>query len=116
MSAYEFDLFSAFTANPFGGSHAGIVYDGAKLSTAQMQQIAREVGAPATCFVIRVKRCDVHVRFFSTGQEYPMCGHGTLGLMTGLVERRHLEVSFGQTKKFHLHTTSTTAELAVVCR
>jgi trans-2,3-dihydro-3-hydroxyanthranilate isomerase len=116
MSAYKFDLFSAFTANPFGGSHAGIVYDGAKLSTAQMQQIAREVGAPATCFLIHVKRCDVHVRFFSTVQEYPMCGHGTLGLMTGLVERGYLEVSLGRTKKVHLHTSASSAVVEVTHR
>ena len=116
MNPYQFDLFNAFTENAFGGSPAGIIYDGAELSTEQMQRIAREVGAPATCFVIRVEKHDVHVRFFSTAQEYPMCGHGTLGLMTGLVERGHLEVSLGQTKKFDLHTSASSAVVEVTHR
>jgi PhzF family phenazine biosynthesis protein len=116
VNPYQFDLFNAFTKNAFGGSPAGIIYDGAELSTEQMQRIAQEVGAPATCFVIRVEKHDVHVRFFSTVQEYPMCGHGTLGLMTGLVERRHLEVSFGQTKKFNLHTSASSAVVEVTHR
>ena len=116
MNPYQFDLFNAFTENAFGGSPAGIIYDGAELSTEQMQRIAREVGAPATCFVIRVEKHDVHVRFFSTAKEYPMCGHGTLGLMTGLVERGHLEVSLGQTKKFDLHTSASSAVVEVTHR
>lgn len=116
MNPYQFDLYNAFTENAFGGSPAGIIYDGAELSTEQMQRIAREVGAPATCFVIRVEKHDVHVRFFSTAKEYPMCGHGTLGLMTGLVERGHLEVSLGQTKKFDLHTSASSAVVEVTHR
>jgi PhzF family phenazine biosynthesis protein len=116
VNPYQFDLFNAFTENAFGGSPAGIIYDGTELSTEQMQRIAREVGAPATCFVIRVEKHDVHVRFFSTAKEYPMCGHGTLGLMTGLVERGHLEVSLGQTKKFDLHTSASSAVVEVTHR
>jgi len=116
VNPYQFDLFNAFTENAFGGSPAGIIYDGTELSTEQMQRIAREVGAPATCFVIRVEKQDVHVRFFSTVQEYPMCGHGTLGLMTGLVERGHLEVPLGQTKKVHLHTSASSAVVQVTHR
>jgi len=116
VNPYQFDLYNAFTENAFGGSPAGIIYDGTELSTEQMQRIAREVGAPATCFVIRVEKQDVHVRFFSTAKEYSMCGHGTLGLMTGLVERGHLEVSLGQTKKFDLHTSVSSAVVEVTHR
>ncbi len=84
MPHHLFDLYSAFTDSAFGGSHAGIIYDGEGLTTETMQQIAREVRAPATCFVMSAKDREVGVRFFSTAQEYPMCGHGTLALMTGL--------------------------------
>ena len=104
MPSYLFDLYSAFTDTPFGGSHAGIIYDGEAVSTEKMQQIAREVRAPATCFVMKVDARDVHVRFFSTAQEYPMCGHGTLALMTGLIARGYLEIPQGTTENVHLHT------------
>ena len=113
MPSYLFDLYSAFTDTPFGGSHAGIIYDGEAVSTEKMQQIAREVRAPATCFVMKVDARDVHVRFFSTAQEYPMCGHGTLALMTGLIARGYLDIPQGATENVHLHTT-TNSELVRV--
>ena len=59
----------------------------ASLTAEQMQAVAREIGAPATGFVQRATASSVDVRFFSTQTEYGMCGHGTLGLMTWLVER-----------------------------
>ena len=69
MPHYLFDLYSAFTDAAFGGSHAGIIYDGEGLTTETMQQIAREVRAPATCFVMSAKDREVGVRFFATAQE-----------------------------------------------
>ena len=113
MPSYLFDLYSAFTDTPFGGSHAGIIYDGESVSTEKMQQIAREVRAPATCFVMKVDGRDVHVRFFSTAQEYPMCGHGTLALMTGLIARGYLDIPQGATENVHLHTTANSALVRV---
>ena len=113
MPSYLFDLYSAFTDTPFGGSHAGIIYDGEAVSTEKMQQIAREVRAPATCFVMKVDARDVHVRFFSTAQEYPMCGHGTLALMTGLISRGYLDIPQGATENVHLHTPANSALVRV---
>ena len=113
MRSYEFDLFSAFTGTAFGGSHAGIIYDGEALSADQMQQIAREVGAPATCFVMDVDKRDVRVRFFSTEQEFPMCGHGTLALMTGLISRKYLDIPRGMTENVSLHTPANSALVKV---
>ena len=113
MPSYLFDLYSAFTDTPFGGSHAGIIYDGEAVSPEKMQQIAREVCAPATCFVMKVDARDVHVRFFSTAQEYPMCGHGTLALMTGLIARGYLDIPQGTTENVHLHTPANSALVRV---
>jgi trans-2,3-dihydro-3-hydroxyanthranilate isomerase len=113
MPGYLFDLYSAFTGSAFGGSHAGIIYDGEGLDTETMQQIAREVRAPATCFVMSVKDREVSVRFFSTAQEYPMCGHGTLALMTGLIERGYLDIPQGATENVHLHTPTNSALVKV---
>ena len=85
-----FSLYDAFPAGPFGGATAGIVSDAAGLSAATMQRIAREVGAPATAFVYQVAGDLIDVRFFSTLTEYGMCGHGTVALVTHLVETGQL--------------------------
>jgi len=87
MTAYRAALFDAFSESPLGGSVAGMVADAGDLDSHRMQCIARELGAPATAFVIGIEDSRVDVRFFSTLTEYPMCGHGTVGLMTWLVER-----------------------------
>ena len=113
MPHYLFDLYSAFTDSAFGGSHAGIIYDGEGLTTETMQQIAREVRAPATCFVMSAKDREVGVRFFSTAQEYPMCGHGTLALMTGLVSRGYLDISRGSSDEVTLRTPASSAAVTV---
>ena len=76
-------------------------------------QLAREVRAPATCFVMSVKGREVGVRFFSTAQEYPMCGHGTLALMTGLVSRGYLDISRGSSDKVTLRTPASSATVTV---
>ena len=113
MPHYLFDLYSAFTESVFGGSQAGIIYDGEGLTTEMMQQIAREVRAPATCFVMSAKDREVCVRFFSTAREYSMCGHGTLALMTGLVSRGYLDISLGSSDEVTLRTPASSALVTV---
>ena len=80
-------LYAAFSEVASGGSPAGVVVDASELDAETMQQIAAEVGAPATCFVTGFVDGIIDVRFFSTTTEYGMCGHGTVGLVTSLVER-----------------------------
>ncbi len=84
-------LYDAFSEVPGGGSVAGVVGSASGLSSERMQQIATQVGAPATCFVTDLNARVVNVRFFSTLTEYPMCGHGTIAVFTWLVEEKGLE-------------------------
>lgn len=79
-------LYASFSDTPTGGSPAGVVLDATGLSAEQMQSIATDVGAPATCFVTAVDASSVDVRFFSTITEYGTCGHGTIALATALVD------------------------------
>ena len=87
MTGYRTALFDAFSESALGGSVAGMVADAGDLDPDRMQRIARELGAPATAFITGVDDSRIDVRFFSTLTEYPMCGHGTVGLLTWLVER-----------------------------
>jgi len=79
-------LYDCFSNRRFGGNVGGIVFDSASLDTAHMQQIAREINAPVTGFVMEENKNRVSVRFFMPTTEIAMCGHVTVGLFTHLHE------------------------------
>ena len=112
-------LYDAFSEVPGGGSVAGVVGAASGFSADRMQQVATEVGAPATCFITGVgSGMDfgmVDVRFFSTITEYPMCGHGTIAVFTWLVEEGLLEVG-PETVSWILRTPGGNAAVDVAAR
>jgi len=92
MTNFTFALYDAFSDKAFGGSQAGIVFDndsinGVTLDSDTRLKIAREFGWPATCFVNSFNSRSISARFYSTIREYPMCGHGTVCLMTMMIEK-----------------------------
>lgn len=111
MSEHRMALYDAFSDTAFGGSVAGIVADAGDLSAHQMQAIAREIGAPATGFITGFRGDTVDARFFSTITEYPMCGHGTLGLMTWLMDTGELHWSGNDRLVVNLRTSAGVAEV-----
>ncbi len=86
MATVPFALYDAFSDAAFGGSQVGVVSDAAGLDAEVRRRIAMEVGAPATGFVTAHRGHSISARFLSTVTELPMCGHGTIGLMTRMVE------------------------------
>ncbi len=86
MSTVPFSIYDAFSDAPFGGSQGGIFMDAAGIDAEMRLLIAKELGLPAVCFVIACSDKSVTARFQSTEREYPMCGHGTICLMTHLIE------------------------------
>lgn len=86
MKSVPFALYDAFAEVPFGGSPAAVFTDAAGLDAPTRRAIAREIGAPATAFVDDCGNGRVTAQFLSTVMELPMCGHGTLCLMTHLLE------------------------------
>jgi trans-2,3-dihydro-3-hydroxyanthranilate isomerase len=86
MTTIPFALYDAFSDTVFGGSQAGVVTDAAGLDADIRARIAREVGAPATGFITARSDHSISARFHSTIAEYPMCGHGTVCLMTRMLE------------------------------
>ena len=86
MTAVPFAMYDAFTDRAFGGSQAAIVSDAAWIDRDTRLRIAREFGFPATCFVTDYSNDSVTVRFQSVEKEYPMCGHGTICLMTCMID------------------------------
>lgn len=86
-------LYASFAASTFGGSHVGVVSDASRIPAEIRQRIAVELGAPATCFVDDIGNRAITVQFFSTVKELPMCGHGTIGLMTRAVEQGWVDLN-----------------------
>jgi trans-2,3-dihydro-3-hydroxyanthranilate isomerase len=77
-----------FTDQPFGGNPLAVLPDGDGLTTAQMQQIAREFNLSETVFVLPPKepRHARKLRIFTPAREVPFAGHPTVG--TALVLAR----------------------------
>ena len=86
MTTVPFSVYDAFSDVAFGGSQGGIVLDAGDVDAGQRLQIAKELGLPAICFVSALSDTSIAARFQSTEREYPMCGHGTICLMTHLLE------------------------------
>jgi PhzF family phenazine biosynthesis protein len=86
-------LVDAFTAEPLAGNAAGVVPDADGLSAAEMQAVARELGASETAFVLPTDGAggadaddappgaddaDRRLRFFTPTREIDLCGHATV--------------------------------------
>ena len=86
MKTIPLVAYDAFTATAFGGSQAAVLTDAASIDRPERQRIAREIGMPATAFVDAYGKDWIQVQFMSTVMELPMCGHGTLCLLTHMLE------------------------------
>jgi PhzF family phenazine biosynthesis protein len=109
-----FALYDAFSDRLFGGSQGGIILNAGGMDAQARQQIASELGLPATCFVSAVGGGTVNARFHSTAREYPMCGHGTICLMTHLLAAGQLQWQGKDTLEVKLILPTKTAQVEIV--
>lgn len=114
QSTVPFALYDAFSDTLFGGSQGGIILDAGGINAPTRQQIASELGLPATCFVSEVSGNTVTARFHSTAREYPMCGHGTICLMTHLMHAGLLQWQGKDTLEVELTLPTKTAQVEVI--
>lgn len=70
-----------FTDRPFGGNPVAVLPDAEGLTTAQMQQLAREFNLSETVFVLPPENPahTRHLRIFVPTKEIPFAGHPTIG-------------------------------------
>ena len=89
MARREFWQVDAFTAAPFSGNPAAVVFDAAGLATETMQAITREMNLSETVFVLppEAEPADYRVRIFTPRSELPFAGHPTLATAHAMVER-----------------------------
>ena len=84
-----------FTDELYMGNPAAVVLDADSLDEVQMQGIGFEAGSPSTAFVLRSRKADLRLRFFSPFAEEPLSGHATIGAIWCLAERRAFGASTG---------------------
>lgn len=71
-------LVNAFTKDSNGGNPAGVVIDAGQLTAQQMQEVATQVGASETAFVLPSDDATYEFRFFTPTTEVNLCGHATI--------------------------------------
>ncbi len=80
--------YDAFTKIPNMGNPAGIVLDGSKLHTSEMQEIARNVGFNETVFLLPSTEADIKLKYFTPGHEIDLCGHGTIATLVAAIDNK----------------------------
>ena len=113
MPTASFALYDAFSSSAFGGSQAAVIDDAAAIGCDTRQAIAREFGYPATAFVDACGDDWIQAQFMSTVMELPMCGHGTLCLLTHLFENGVFGVEREQSRKLQLRLPLRSATVEV---
>ena len=116
MSSFPFALYDAFSAAAFGGSQAAIITGAAAIDRDVRQRIAREIGMPATAFVDDFGDDWIKVQFMSTVMELPMCGHGTLCLLTHMLELGFINLDKNLSQEVSLRLPKSTASVALDLR
>ena len=90
-----FEQVDVFTDRPFAGNPLCVVPDGAGLSTAAMQAIAREMNLSETTFVL--PPTDPHatyrMRIFTPARELPFAGHPSIGTAWILARAKRFPLS-----------------------
>ena len=77
-----------FTDELYMGNPASLVLEADDVDEVQMQRIAFELGSPATVFALRSRKADLRLRYFSAHDEEQLSGHGTIGAVWCLAERK----------------------------
>ncbi len=116
MKSFPFALYDAFSATAFGGSQAAVLIDAKQINSAERQRIAREIGMPATAFVDSHAEDWIEVQFMSTVMELPMCGHGTICLLTHMLETKRISMTRQSMRQVELRLPKSNANVGLSLR
>ncbi len=93
FKSLEVHQVDAFTDEPFSGNPAGVVLEADKLNDITMKKIAREMNLSETSFLLKSKKADIKLRYFTpTGDEVKFCGHSTVGALYMLAHKKMLGI------------------------
>ena len=83
-------IYDAFTKEKFGGNGAGILFHAEELSTAEKQNLAKELGFSETVFIQSSEKADFKFEYFTPKQEVDLCGHATIAAIYSLFEENRI--------------------------
>lgn len=83
-------IYDAFTKEKFGGNGAGILFHAEELSTAEKQNLAKELGFSETVFIQASEKADFKFEYFTPKQEVDLCGHATIAAIYSLFEENRI--------------------------
>ncbi|MEP6696866.1 MAG: PhzF family phenazine biosynthesis protein [Pseudonocardiales bacterium] len=75
----QYEIVDVFTDRPYAGNPLAVVLDGHRLSTDQMQALAREFHLSETAFPLPSSAADYRLRIFTPETELPFAGHPSVG-------------------------------------
>lgn len=81
MSKLSYYILDVFAESKFAGNQLAVFRRAAKISTEEMQNIAREINFSETTFILADEQTEAgfDVRIFTPKEEVPFAGHPTLG-------------------------------------
>ncbi len=84
-----------FTDDVLAGNPAWVVLGADVLDDVSMQRVASELGGLEAAFVLKSRKADVRLRYFSGNVEEPISGHCTIGALWALAEQGAFGSSYG---------------------
>ncbi|WP_158857264.1 PhzF family phenazine biosynthesis protein [Lunatibacter salilacus] len=96
-SRYDYRIAAVFTNSTLGfkGNPAAVIETSEELSTLEMQQLAAEIGQPATSFLSPTSIPDTFlIRWFAPDEEIGLCGHGAAAAAAFLGQKHPQIVTF----------------------
>ena len=80
----------AFTKVPFKGNPAAVAF-GDNLNTKKKRLIANEMNLSETAFILKSKKADYKLRWFTPTTEVKLCGHATIASLHFLTKKKLLK-------------------------
>ncbi|MDT2047087.1 PhzF family phenazine biosynthesis protein [Priestia flexa] len=84
MKQIKVNQYDAFSRKPHKGNPAGVVFHADSLTDHEMQLVATKAKFSETAFILPSSSADLHIRYFTPGQEVDLCGHATIASIYAL--------------------------------
>lgn len=84
MKQIKVNQYDAFSRKPHKGNPAGVVFKADSLTDHEMQLIATKAKFSETAFILPSSSAELHIRYFTPGQEVDLCGHATIASLYAL--------------------------------
>lgn len=97
---FSYYITDVFTDVPFGGNQLAVLPNAERITSEQMQQVAREFNFSETVFVLPPETATGtrRLRIFTPGRELPFAGHPTIGTAFVLASTGEIQLEGDETR------------------